>query len=288
MYGDGHEIKRSDVSVDLWLDRRLPFEPTGDVRRVRDEAREAIRGLRPPLGSMLSATYSSVDKSFCDVENVLMYNMGPSTFAGASQRGIRLIRNWTSAAVSPSGRLFAHHHRYCFTDLPKKPVGADVTEFSFELASLSSSTKLHHVWWSAASAKPTKAGAPIKGRFALHIELGTRIPLQNVANVVKPLVDGLVCALHADTLVDDEAVSRLSRVSAWEAAEISQRLATPQNPLLGPRRLLSRYRDFVKWDPADDLCDDCTVLVAPATRLACTVVVRPLASFHRPGDRSKP
>jgi len=141
VYGGGHEIARSDASVDLWLSRRLPFEPTGDVRRARDEAREAIRGLRCPRGSVLSAAYSSADKSLCDVENVLMYNMGPSTFAGASQRGIRLVRNWKAADASPTGRLFAHHHRYCFTDPPEKPAALDAGEFSFDLASLSTSTK---------------------------------------------------------------------------------------------------------------------------------------------------
>jgi hypothetical protein len=192
------------------------------------------------------------------------------------------VRNWAAAGASPLGRRFAHHHRYCFADLPEKPTALDAAEFSFDLVSLSTSTKPHEIWWRATSARPVSA-APIKGRFALHIELGTPTPLQNVANIIKPLLDGVVCAMHAESQVDAEAVERLSRASMWDATEISNRLSAPPNAILGSRRLLQCYRDFVKWDPADDLCDDCTVLVSPASRLTCTVVAAPLATEHSVG-----
>jgi hypothetical protein len=96
-------------------------------------------------------------------------------------------------------------------------------------------------------------------------------------------LDGVVCAMHAESQVDAEAVGRLSRASTWDVAEISKRLSAPPNPILGSRRLLHHYRDFVKWDPADDLCDDCTVLVTPASRLTCTVVVMPWATKQSAG-----
>lgn len=277
-----HEIALSDRSVDVWLDRRFPFDPTGHMRTLRTQVREAIRGLRCPPGSVLCATYSSADESFCDVENVLVYNVGPSVFAGSSRRGLRLVRNWTAAGASPLGRSFAHHHRYCFTDPPEKPAALDAAEFSFDLASLSTSTKPHEIWWRATSARPASA-TPIRGRFALHVELGTPTPLLNVANIIKPLLDGVVCAMHAESQVDAEAVGRLSRASTWDVAEISKRLSAPPNPILGSRRLLHHYRDFVKWDPADDLCDDCTVLVSPASRLTCTVVVMPWTTKQSAG-----
>ena len=49
--------------------------------------------------------------------------------------------------------------------------------------------------------------------------------------------------------IDAEAVSRLAYASTWDIAEISKRLSDPRNPILGARRLLRHYRDFVKWDP---------------------------------------
>src|SRR5947199_10696696 len=107
-----HEIALSDGSVVVWLARRFRFDPTGNMRTLRTQVREAIRGLRCPPGSVLCATYSSEDKSFCDVENVLIYNIGPSVFADSSRRGLRLVRNWTAADASPLRRRFAHHHRY--------------------------------------------------------------------------------------------------------------------------------------------------------------------------------
>jgi len=242
--GEHYEIALSDRSVDVWLNRRFPFEPTGDMRTLRTQVREAIRSLRCPPGSVLCATYSSEDKSFCDVENVLIYNIGPSVFADSSRRGLRLVRNWTAAGASPLGRRFAHHHRYCFIDPPKKPIVPDAAEFSFALASLSTSTKPHEIWWRATSAGQASA-APITGRFALHVELGTPAPLQNVANIIKPLLDGVVCAMHAESQIDAEAVGRLADASTWDIAEISKRLSAPPNPILGSRRLLHHYRDFV-------------------------------------------
>src|SRR5438309_2537536 len=187
--GEHHEIALSDSSVDVWLDRRFPFDPTGDMRTLRTQVREAIRGLQCPPGSVLCATYSSVDESFCDVENVLIYNIGPSVFADSSRRGLRIVRNRTAPGVSPLGRRFAHHHRYCFIDPPKKPTAPDAAEFSFYLASLSTSTKPHEIWWRATSARQGSA-TPITGRFSLHVELGAPAPLQNVTNIIKPLLDG--------------------------------------------------------------------------------------------------
>jgi len=272
------EIAISDGAVDLWLDRRFPFEPKGDLLTFRTQVREAIRSLRCSPGSVLCATYSSVDESVCDVENVLIYNIGPSVFADSSRRGLRLVRSWTAPSASPLGRRYRHHHRYCFTDPPRRPTAPGATEFSFALTSLSTSTKLHEVWWRATAASRS-AVIPITGRFSLHVELGASDRVHNVANIVKPLLDGIVCAMHAERQIDVEAVERLARATAWDTVEIRKRLSAPPNPILGSRRLLNVYRDFVKWDPADDRCDDCTVLLTEASKLTCRVVVVPSAAM---------
>lgn len=272
------EIATSADSVDLWLHRRFPFEPKGDLVNFRTQVREAIRSLRRPPGSVLCATYSSVDESVCDVENVLIYNIGPSVFADSSRRGLRLVRSWTAPNASPLGHSFGHHHRYCFTDPPRQPTAPGATEFSFTLTSLSGSTKPHEIWWRATAASRA-AATPITGRFTLHIEIGASDRLHNVANVIKPLLDGIVCAMHSERHFDVEAVERLARATTWDTAEIRKRLSAPPNPTLGSRRLLNVYRDFVKWDPADDRCDDCTVLLTEASELMCRVVVMPSAAM---------
>ena len=244
------------------------------MRTLRGHLREAMRCLRAPSGSVLCATYSSVDQSFCDVENVLIYNVGPSVFANSSGAGLRIVRAWMEPSVSPLGKLYRHHHRYCFINPPPKPNAPDATEFSFALTSLSTSTKPHEIWWHATSAGKTSL-VPITGRYALYVELGSPAPFPNIANIVKPLLDGVICAMHAENQIDAEAVARLARASTWDLTEISNRLRGPPNPVLGSRRLVYPYRDFVKWDPADDRCDDCTVVVTPASALTCTVVVMP-------------
>ncbi len=87
------EIALTSEFVDVWLDRRLPFEATGDMLTLRTQLREAIRGLQCPKGSILCATYASADDSFCDIENILLYNVGPAVFAGSCGQGVRLVRS---------------------------------------------------------------------------------------------------------------------------------------------------------------------------------------------------
>ena len=89
------------------------------------------------------------------------------------------------------------------------------------------------------------------------------------------MLDGIISALHSEQELDVEAVQRLSVVTGWEQKQIVGRLLSPPNPILGSRRLLRSYRDFVMWNPADDLCDRFTVVVRAASSWRCAVKVLP-------------
>jgi hypothetical protein len=267
------EINSTPDCVQLWLDKRLSFEPKGEYIAARNSLRERLRGLDVPAGQILSATYSAIGDAFCDVENVLFYNFGAAAFPKLSRKGLRFERILATPLLSPSGAAFDHQHRYFFVPSDCEFTSQTRPKCTFEclLPVLSSSTKPHHVWWHVTDAK-VSLSENVSGPFELRIRLGVPTA-SNVANFLKPLLDGVISGLHSESNLDLETVRRLAEREGWNPDETKRRLLSPAAPILGPRRLLYVYRDFVKWNPADDLCTCCTILTHEAPEWSCSVEV---------------
>lgn len=264
-----YHLQIATDSVDLWLTKRMPLEPTGSLHKARVELRSALRDMRCPTGAILSAEYSSEDQSFFDVENVLIYNVGTGTFRHLSENGLSFRRHRQVPVPTPLGGMFPHHHRYQFVPTPLMPSGPT---FQFHVPHLSSTLKPHHVWWYAADAL-SQAERALDGTFSLHVAVTTIKRVTNVAAALKPLLDGVVCAMHSDSMPNEEAVRRLSEKTGWDSALVAKKLSASSSPLLGDRRLLNPYREYVKWDPADHLCELCTLTVSRGTSESCLVTV---------------
>ncbi|QDU46842.1 hypothetical protein Mal52_53650 [Symmachiella dynata] len=259
-------------SVQFWVDTRLPFEPKGNMREARDALRKALLSLEPKSGHILAATYRSLDCRFCDVENVLLYNVGAAAFAAVAMEGLRFERNRTQPPSSPCGGSFNHYHEYRLIEPSHSPPRDPCCSLNFEICSLTSATKPHQIWWpaSVASTGPSRA---VNGLFEMRVIVKLPNAVRNMTSVIKPLLDGVISALHSDPQPSPDAVTRLAAKTGWKSEEIIHRLQSPQCPVLGPRRLLDAYRDFVKWNPADDLCEACTVLYEPSLSRECRVEV---------------
>lgn len=263
-----YEIRATPLLVEFWSSVRLTFEPRGEMQSARAALKAAIAQLVAPPNTRLSAMYISAHRGFCDVENVLLYNVGTGVFRQIAVDGLEVQRLYAEPVVSPSGRQFAHYQRYTFSPIDVLP--AITPTLAFPLNKISTGTKPHAVWW-AVSAEKAFTSAPISGCFRLDIAL----PVQdrNLAALAKPLLDGIICALHPASTIDELAVARLTAKTGWSASTVRQRLLAPPCPLLAPRKVLARYRDFVKWDPADELCDE--FLITPvAVGELCQVWVR--------------
>src|SRR5438552_4510390 len=71
-------LERGRDSVELWSTARLQFEPKGWQLEMRHDLRDALRALD---GDQVSALYASpLIDSRCDIENILIYNVGAATF----------------------------------------------------------------------------------------------------------------------------------------------------------------------------------------------------------------
>ncbi len=84
---------------------------------------------------------------------------------------------------------------------------------------------------------------------------------------MKGVIDGVVCAFqaHTDTSVLPDVVTRLVKDLPARPEEIERCLLDQRRAVLGAvPRLVSPYREGVKWDPADHLCVAGEVLTAEA------------------------
>jgi hypothetical protein len=250
-----YEIASDQDSVELWSDVRLPFEPEGIMKEARATLRQAVRKLPVEEGHWLAAQYVSAAADFVDMENVLFYNVGSGAFSRLIGPGLTATRSHERPPVSPKGLQYSHYQSYRIQPAPS--VRRSGTFLVFQSPPLNTATKPHDVWWAASAGSATRAAA-IAGRYRLVVEV-PRSTSQNLAASMKPLLDGIISAMHWVDHIDESAVGRLSEATRWEASDIIRRLQRPAAPILGPRTVLCSYRNFIKWDPADDLCDAFTL-----------------------------
>jgi len=250
-----YELAVSRDSVELWSDVRLPFEPKGTMKQARDALRKAVRSLVVDDGHWLAADYVSAQLAFVDLENVLFYNVGTSVFSALVAPGLTARRIYHEPRLSPTRCEYPHYQRYKMD--PVVPLAESDALLTFGCPPLTSATKPHHVWW-AASRGSVAGTAEVPGRYWLDVLLPGSASL-NLAASMKPLLDGIISALHQVHELDHVAIERLSRVARWSESEVIERLRRPAAPILGSRSVVRSYREFIKWDPADDMCDGFTL-----------------------------
>lgn len=108
-----YDISSTPSLVEAWSAKRLPFEPKGWLRELRTEIGEAVRQLKVTDGDLLHAVYGSDLRDPCDVENVLLYNVGLGCFREAGRNGIRIERAFkASVPPEPLAGDQIHHWRY--------------------------------------------------------------------------------------------------------------------------------------------------------------------------------
>jgi hypothetical protein len=251
------------LCVEAWSSKRLPYKPKGWLASLRAELRGTLPALYGGPDHVLAAVYGSPDPAPCDVENVLLYNVGAHALRVVAAHGLRLERSYgcpePPAPLAGTGR---HYVRYCCS-----PRAAGFQAWTEErvlaswsavpMPALSEATKPAAVWFALAAAEveATQALGP-QEPFGLRLKLEVpRTERVAPAKIVKPLVDGTISALHCH---DGRALAEISRrlVEEIEAPgeKIAARLMDDRYAVLGSRRLLWPRAEGVQWNPADDRC----------------------------------
>jgi hypothetical protein len=272
-------VARNDAgdAVEVFSTERLPYEPRGWLLDLRAELRTALKEMRSQDGALLSAVYASPVAEFCDVENVLIYNVGTGHLGGVASKGIRLERGYFSPEppVELSGEA---RHYACYSAAPLAQgfacweAGSSLAEWSrVPMPALSETTKPSAIWYAMRTSALAVIGMrqDVAAPYGLELVLGApSSPRTQPAKVVKPLVDGVIAAMHAhDGRALGEVAGRLrAQLPSATAQEIAELLVDERANVLGQRRLLWLRATGVQWNPADDLCVALELRVEPARR----------------------
>ena len=257
-----YQILALEKQVTATSDIRIPYEPTGVAKEFRASLRDQVSKLRPEDDEILVALFQTQHTDFFDVENVLLYNLGPAIFNHVSCNGIIL----SSGALSPSDSA-CNVYRYKL--VKRQDVVAELHErqrnvaldFSFALDKLNTSLSAADYWLAfhrgAATVKTDTRG----DRFGVHVEIAIPGKCHHVASFVKSLVDGIISALHTENSKDLEAEARLANKLSLDVDTVASLLWRTEFAVLGERNLLSTYRNGVKWNPADERCGEIAILL---------------------------
>lgn len=75
----------------------------------------------------------------------------------------------------------------------------------------------------------------------------------SVISVITPLLDGIIFAFHTHKYIDvSVATHRLSSKMDVDTNELDRLLKIKTQAVLGSVDLIQPYRNFVKWNPADE------------------------------------
>ena len=273
-----HIVRVRDGVVEAWASRRLQFGAKGWQVELRTELAEALQSLEAADGQLLHGTFLSASRESFDVENALFYNLERTAcFARACRTGLRFERGFERPPGAPRGLALADsYHRY---ELVPVDIGyrhwlegatlARITTRPFGPAN--ALTKPAIVWHASRTGKVEALAEP-----GLPESYGMRVWLSppstdppNPAAVIKPLIDGLVSALHYHDEPSSlaEISERIARQVGIAADTAGAALTDRTDAVLGPRRLAWRWgEDGVQWNPADDRCVVGDVILASASQ----------------------
>ncbi len=272
---DAFRIEQSENRVALFSAHRMPHTSRkGPMDLARRRLRAAIEAMKARPGEIIEGVYSSQIEGFFDVENVVFYNIEPTTFRNSAKNGLRARRcRLHSEACSPG---FPHKMDYRLIPTPEIPASF-LVHLSFTPGSLKS---VFDVWWAAGKGHAIGT-SPVTGPYGIHVELGSSMPPQNPAGKLKVLFDGIIASIQQDPLPDAVAVERLSQKYRIGRALIDERLVNPivsAIPASRSKRLVRQFGAGVQWHPADDLCEECTLVVTQKPAQICNVYVYALAN----------
>jgi hypothetical protein len=246
--------------VEMWTVKRLPYGRRDAFTEVRAYLAKELRGLAAEPGQQLLATYASAVHEFVDTENVLLYNVGMSAFANSSRFGLRFQREFTSPPAIPAEQLEWHHyHSYSLEDHGDHSIPSNQTvRLRFELPRISTSLKPHLYWWAAKQGTFHRIGNTnlFSLPFCMSITLVGPPIRCNLAEIVKPLFDGVISALHyyPGILSTDVVCNRIATELKISSVQVAEQLSDPTNAILGGRIIVRPTRTFVAWNPADEHC----------------------------------
>lgn len=280
------DIAANEKNVLASSDFYIPFEigpsqadKRAQIADLRSKLRMAIGIMRPQEHEILFAQYAEdggKGRSF-DLENMLFYNLGPSSFADCAVHGISFSALPDKAALCRQNGLKNRKHVYSYQCLPLSAIASRFADLPLMARWTDVPLDPHEAgtvakYWKALRRAKNRvtvfdhAGSSISSCFALKIEL--YLPRKvKLANTIKPLIDGIVCAFHG------EDARCLACLTDFCTRQHCVELAIPHGSpaVLGDREYIRPYRNgrSFLWDPADDRCKSVLVTASCDAEAPC-------------------
>ena len=242
-------------SVQVWSRIRLPFEPKGWLKDLREQIRQDLKHLKLGREDVLYASYVSSEKKFCDVENVLFYNVGPWNFDNLTKNGLIFERGFAEPPKLDKFS-FSHFQQYSIEKNSFsywKPEN-ELAAFSSTPVNFSDNTKVDDVWYSLKRGNiKSLNSAKIPQYFGLNIEVNSNKKMK-ISSILKVLLDGIISAFQCH--LNDGTPSLFDVTSkrlGIDSEKVKELLLDKRNAILGSGKLIRKWGgSSIQWNPKDD------------------------------------
>ena len=257
-------------AVEAWADGYIPFEParTSWKRELREEIRSRCELLGPSAGRVLHATFFGAIPPRSDVENLVLYNIDQSfkSFKQAGHQGIRFEHGGEVPPRVPGGASYPFGFRYTFAPRDGEFVtawkqGRVLASFDWtDLGEFDHENRVLAQVWLALARGDVEPFFPIHdAKFAVKVRVRPPSGKDWVpGKLVKPIVDGVVCALQAHTGTEDltKIAERLAKHLPAYPEDLRRYLRDQCRAVLGsvPQLFFLHGAAGAKGNPSDDLC----------------------------------
>ncbi len=262
-------LSKFRIPFDLYL---LKGERKENILSFRNDLIEAIKTLKSHDNQLLFGRYGSTDtvNVFYDVENILFYNVGTSNFKNLVKNGISfssLESDETESILSEYGIEYSCIYEYSMIDYDNDVCGKNQLLAKWDSVDFCKfkGSKPVDYWKSIKSIEKEiirYRGIDCNKNEAFGLDLTVSVPLGidfNIATSMKPFLDGLICAFHSEEKMEDDLEYLIDKVQCPKSWFSNNSL-----DLFGARQYLYKYRDYIKWNPADDLCKNVRIVLVPA------------------------
>ncbi len=196
---ENYYIRTENNAVELWSRIRIPFETKGWPKDMKESLRLSIKSLCRAEQSMLYAVYIAEQSDYCDVENILLYNVGSGAFSNLCRKGLCFERRYSKPpkCSEPTGNM-EHYHCYKLVSQEQSFEHWNIVWENVSFPAIRSDSKPHSFWY-AMKNPPVRisSNVQIPAHFGMELRIkapyGTNI---NLAAVVKPLLDGNISAFQ--------------------------------------------------------------------------------------------
>lgn len=258
-----YTIEIDEKSVIVESDFHVPFEPKKSNPKMREKVvelynalRESVKQLVVEEDEILFARYSESDKNrFYDVENMLFFNIGCSAFSNCCKHQLAFVGDEERFSGLERTDVEDKYH-YSYKVLKEKEIEnmlldkmivASWNRIPIDTKIPQSATRYYATIRENADCIDIQGRLEEKSLFGMVLDI--TFPSKVLpASVMKPLLDGLICAFHGEEGRAEQTLKMMFK------DQIDFTVLSEKMNLFGNREYVSQYRgeNSYKWNPEDE------------------------------------